>query len=230
MGKQLKILIGFLLIFSFFSNAFAAKKKIDEKKLSEAIGNIIGKNLDDLGFKLDLKNLIKGIKNGAEKKPSSMSSDECLEVLAKIQMKENEKLAQKNLEEATNFLKNNLKEENVVEIEKEKLQYKIIKKGNTQKVEAYQSPIVKITGRYLDGTIFVNSEETIILEETLPALKKAIISMNLHEKRKVFIHPDLIYGKEPPHLNSLAIFDIEIIDLDAKKNPLEDIANNTNIF
>ncbi|HEU64480.1 MAG TPA: FKBP-type peptidyl-prolyl cis-trans isomerase [Chlamydiae bacterium] len=224
-----KIIICIFTI-AIFSNAFAKEKEVDIKKLSEALGHIIGKNLDDLGFKLDLKNMLKGIKKGSQKKLSPMSEDECLEALAQIQIKENEKITSQNLKEAKDFLINNLKDKDVIEIEKEKLQYKILKSGKNKKVETYHSPIVKMTGRYLDDKIFINSEETINLNETLPALQKAIVGMNLHEKRKVFIHPDLIFDRNSPHLNSLVIFDIEILDLDAKKDPLAEIANNKKIF
>ncbi|NGX44730.1 MAG: Outer membrane protein MIP [Candidatus Anoxychlamydiales bacterium] len=227
---MVKFLKKFLIIFVFtlaiFSTAFAEEKEIDIKKLSESLGHIIGKNLDDLGFKLDLKNMLKGIKKGSQKKLSPMSEDECLEALAQIQIQENEKKTSQNLKDATFFLITNLKDKDVIEIEKGKLQYKILKKGKPQKVETYHNPIVKMTGRYLDDKIFTTSEETINLAETLPALQKAIVGMNLHEKRKVFIHPDLVFGKNSPHLNSLVIFDIEVLTLDAKKDPLSEISNN----
>ncbi|NGX49104.1 MAG: Outer membrane protein MIP [Candidatus Anoxychlamydiales bacterium] len=219
-------LIFFVFTLVIFTKTFADEREVDVKKLSESLGHIIGKNLDDLGFKLDLKNMLKGIKKGSQKKKSPMSEDECLEALAQIQIKENEKKTSQNLKDATNFLITNLKDKDVIEIEKEKLQYKILKSGKNIKVEKYHSPIVKMTGRYLNDKIFTNSEETINLAETLPALQKAIVGMHLHEKRKVFIHPDLIFGKNSPHLNSLVIFDIEILTLDAKKDPLSEIANN----
>ncbi len=226
-----------LFLLCMFFNAFASEKDfitsekdIDTKKLSEAIGHIIGKNLDDLGFKLDMKNMIKGIKRGCQKKPSSMSEDECLKVLAQIQLKRNEHLASQNLKDATEFLIKNEKEKGVIQIECQKLQYKVLKTGKDKKVEPYHTPIVKMTARYLDGTIFLNSKESINLSETLPALKRAILGMQLHEKRQIFIHPELIFDKLYPHLNSLVIFDIEILELDAKKDPLDEIADNKKVF
>jgi len=215
-----------IVILIFASNIFAKAKEIDIKKLSEAIGNVIGKNLGEFGFKADIKDVIKGIKNGSENKPSPMADDEFLNALAQIQKKENEKKALKNLQDAISFLKNNLNDKDIIEIEKEKLQYKILKNGKPPKVEPYHTPIVKMKGQYLNGKIFVNSKEAINLNETLPALKNSIIGMHLHEKRKVFIHPELIFNKSFPHLNSLVIFDIEILDLDSKANPLDQIATN----
>ena len=174
--------------------------------------------------------MIKGIKKGSKNKKPPMSSDKLLEALGKIQIKKNEKIAEENLKIAEEFLTNNLKEKKIIQIENEKIQYKIIKAGKTKKVESYHSPIVKICGKYINGKIFTTMEETTNINETLPALKKAIVGMNLYEKRKIFMHPDLIFDKNPPHLNSLVIFDVEIIDLDAKKDPLADIANNQKEF
>lgn len=223
-------IIFFVSIF-FLNVAFSNNKdEVDIKKLSEAIGNIIGKNLDDLGFKLDLKKMILGMKKGHLKKSAPMNEDECLEALAQIQISINEKIASKNLNMAENFLINNLKDKDVIELEKQKLYYKVLKKGKKGQVEVYHTPIVKITGRYLDGTIFTTMEETINLSETLPSLKKSILGMHLNEKRQIFIHPSLAFKDTPPHLNSLVIFDVEIIDLDAKKNPLDELAHQNKVF
>lgn len=227
MGKFLKF---YIIFFLFFITAFAKEKEVDIKKLSESIGNFIGNNLDDLGFELDLKKMLKGIKKGSKNQKSPMTQDELLEALAQIQIKKNDKIASQNLKIAEEFLEKNLKDKDVIQLENKKLQYKILKTGKNRKVESYHTPIVKMIGRYLDGKIFTNTEETINLNETLPALKKAIVGMRIYEKRKVFIHPDLIFSKNPPHLNSLAIFDIEIINLDAKKDPLDEIANNKKVF
>lgn len=227
--KKISIL---LFISTFFLNTVFAKNKdeVDIKKLSEAIGHIIGKNLDDFGFALDIKKMIIGIKKGSLNKSSPMSEDECLEALAQIQISINEKKSLKNLSIAQDFLTNNLKEKDIIEIEKGKLQYKVLKKGKKGQVQVYNTPIVKITGKYLDGKVFTTMEETINLNETLPSLKQAILGMHLYEKREVFIHPDLAFQNTFPHLNSLVIFDIEILDLDAKKNPLDELANHKKVF
>jgi FKBP-type peptidyl-prolyl cis-trans isomerase len=172
--------------------------------------------------------MIKGIKKGSLKRSSPMTEDECFEALATLQQKTNEKKALKNIQIAENFLLENQKDKNIIELEIGKLQYKQIKKGEMGSVESYHSPIVKITGRYLDGKVFIKLEETINLNETLLALKKAIVGMQLHEKRKIFAHPDLSFGKNYPHLNSLIIFDIEVLEIDAKKEALKEIANPNN--
>jgi peptidylprolyl isomerase len=202
----------------------------DVKKLSEAIGHIIGKNLEEFGLELDLKRIIKGIKKASLNKSSPMSENECLEALAKLQFKANEKTSEKNLLIAEEFLKNNSKNQDIIEIEKEKIQYKIVKEGKGESLRNYNNPIVKITGKYFDGQTFSDVEEVLNISETLPSLQKAIIGMKLNEKREIYIHPELAFGKNPPSFNSLVIFDIEVLQLDTKENPLDEIAKKEKVF
>ena len=226
----------FLLFFMIISSTFLfAKEKedIDMKKLSEAIGHIIGKNLDELGLELDIKRMIKGIKKGSLKKAPPMSEQECLESLAKIQQKLNEKVCDKNLSFAEKFLSENGKKPEINEIEKSKLQYTTTNEGEGKEIKSYNLPIVRYTGRYLDGKIFVSSEELISLNETIPGLKKGLIGMKKNEKRTFFIHPELAFGKNHPSLNSLIIFDVEIIKVDGKDTSIDlpkEIANENHTF
>jgi len=229
MLKKINFILFLLLILSI-SSFSQEKTEIDIKKLSEAIGHIIGKNLDDLGFELDLRRIIKGIKKGSLNKSSPMSEDECLKALAKFQIKANEKICINNKKQAEEFLQENTKENSIIEIEKGKLQYKIIQNGKGQSLQSYNIPIAKITGKYLNGKIFTDFEETLNINETLPALQKALIGMKLNEKRQIYIHPDLAFGKTFPSLDSLVIFDIEIISLEPNKNHLNEIAKKEKVF
>jgi peptidylprolyl isomerase len=225
-----KINIFFFILFFFIAAIYSAEKnnkeEIDIKKLSEAIGHIIGKNLDEFGFELDLKKMIKGIKNGSLNKDAPMSEDECLQALAKLQLRANEKICMNNKKLAEDFLLSNTKEKDIIEIDKAKLQYRVTKQGTGESLQSYNMPIVKIIGKYLDGKVFTDAEEVLNINEALPALQKAMAGMKLHEKRQIFIHPDLAFGKNHPCLNSLIIFDIEILSLDSKNNPLDELANN----
>ncbi|MFA6118346.1 MAG: FKBP-type peptidyl-prolyl cis-trans isomerase N-terminal domain-containing protein [Parachlamydiales bacterium] len=229
---MLRKTIAFFIILITFSAIYADEtKEVDTKKLSEAIGHIIGKNLEDLGFELDLKRIITGIKKGSHNKTSPMTEDECLQALAKLQVIANEKICQKNLKIAEEYLAKNINDKNVIEIEKGKLQYKILNEGKDESVQSYNSPTIKIVGKYLDGKIFTDVEEIINLTETIPALKRSIIGMKKNERRQVYIHPDLGFGKIPPCLNSLIVFDIEIVKVDTN-TPLstEEIANKEKVF
>ncbi len=203
-----------LFIFLIFSSFLLAEEKenIDVKELSESIGHMIGKSLDDLGLQLDLKRVVKGLKKANKQKEIPINEEDCLKALAKIQKKHIEKISEKNLKEANEFLSKNSQNPDITEIEKNKLQYKITKTGNGPQVQIYNNPIIKYTGKYLDGKSFVSSEEMISLDNTIEGLKKALIGMKEHEKRTIYIHPTLGFEKSR---NELLVFDVEIIKTDA---------------
>jgi peptidylprolyl isomerase len=98
------------------------------------------------------------------------------------------------------------------------VQYKVEKAGEGVTVQEHDSPLLRYTGKFLDGTVFGSSkeDELISLDETLPGFTKGIIGMKEGEKRTLFIHPDLGYGTSgylPP--NSLLTFEVEVLKANA---------------
>ncbi|NGX56845.1 MAG: Peptidyl-prolyl cis-trans isomerase Mip [Candidatus Anoxychlamydiales bacterium] len=202
-----KFIFIFLISFSLYAN----EDDIDIKKLSEAIGHIIGKSLDDIGIKLDLKKVVKGIKKAKQNKEFSISEDECLKALVKLQKKEEKVIAQKNLNEANEFLSKNKTNEEIILLEDGKIQYQVLNKGNGNIVKSYNKPIVKLNGKYLNNAHFLSTEELVDLNEIDEGLRKSIIGMQENEKRRVYIHPELTDNSK---YNKLLIYDIEIIKSD----------------
>jgi peptidylprolyl isomerase len=190
------------------------EKTLDVPKVSEAFGHLIGKNLDSLGFKFDMDKIIQGIQDSVIGKDSPMSESECIQAISQDQEKKFKKLAEVNLQEAAKFLETNLSQEGIVVLEDKKLQYKVETEGTGETVQAHFSPLIKYTGKFLDGKIFGASkeDEMISLDETIPGFSKGIIGMKEGEKRTLYIHPDLAYGVNgnlPP--NSLLTFEIELV-------------------
>lgn len=200
-----------------------AKKttEIDMKKLSEAFGNFIGRNLKSPGLSFDLEGIVKGIREGAAGQPSPLTEKEYEEMMAAVQEKAFKEMSSSNLKNANEFINKNSKEAGVVEVVPGKLQYTILKEGTGPTVEAHSSPKIHYTGKYQDGTVFGTSEEmggpiTIPLDQTIPGFSKGIAGMKEGEKRRLFVHPDLGYGTTgqlPP--NELLIFDIEVVKANA---------------
>lgn len=195
----------------------AESKPIDMKKLSEAFGNFIGRNLQSPGLSFDLESIIKGIREGAAGRPSPLTEKEYEEMMTAVQEKAFKEMSAANLKSANDFMEKNKKENGVVEVIPGKLQYSIVKEGTGATVEAHSSPKIHYTGKYQDGTVFGTSEEmggpiTIPLDQTIPGFSKGIIGMKEGEKRRLYVHPDLGYGTTgqlPP--NELLIFDIEVV-------------------
>lgn len=198
----------------FLSLCFASSffGHIDSGKLSEALGHMIGKNLQSLDVSLDIDAIAKGLQDEAAGISSPMTEDACVETLVKLQ-------EEKNLEEAVAFLNANRKRENVISLEEGKLQYEILKNGEGQKVQSYNSPLVRLK-KERDSLEFDSKDEVLALDEAIPGLKLGIIGMKEGEVRKLYIHPDLAFGKlqyiEPQNL--LLILEVEIIKADASSD------------
>ncbi|NBO23715.1 MAG: FKBP-type peptidyl-prolyl cis-trans isomerase [Chlamydiae bacterium] len=201
----------------------AAEENIDLNQVSEAFGHLIGKNLQTLGLEFDVAKVIKGIQDSILGKPSPLSETECVQAISVIQENAFQKQAKSNLVQAEEFLAANSKKNGIIEIEPNKLQYKIEQTGSGEIVKPHCTPTIRYTGKFSDGNVFGASKEgeAISLDETLPGFSKAIVGMREGEKRIIYIHPELGYGTSgylPP--NSLLTFEIEIVKADT---PLLDI-------
>lgn len=204
------------------STLFAQKEKINPPaeqevaKISEAMGHLIGKNLQELGISLDVNALVRGMQEAADGKESPLSEEDCIQALAVLQEKSIAKTAEKNLKEANAFLQKNKERKDVISIEEGKLQYEITKKGSGQAVQAYNTPFVRYKGRYFNGPSIPSVEELVDLEDTIPGFSKAIQGMKEGESRILYIHPELGYGEQGSlYPNSLLIFEVDLIKADA---------------
>lgn len=72
-----------ILLLSLILNGFA--EELDVAKVSEAMGHMIGRNLDALGLDFDLNAIAKGLKEESEGKSSPMNEDECIQAIASLQ-------------------------------------------------------------------------------------------------------------------------------------------------
>lgn len=190
------------------------KKEADISKISEAFGHILAKNLDHLGVGFDLDKVVQGLKDELSGKKSPMSEDECVQALTVVQEEQFQKTASDNLEKAETFLSENAKAEGVVSLDEGKLQYKIEKEGHGTEVQPHFTPLIRYTGKYLDGSVFGASkeDELVSIDETIPGLQEGLLGMKEGEKRVLYIHPSLAYGTSgylPP--NSLLTFEVEVI-------------------
>lgn len=198
-------------------SAAKSEEKIDVKKLSEALGNVLGTNLKSSGFPLDVNEVLRGMKEGFDGKPSPLTDKEFETMMMAVSEKAMKEKAETNLKAANEFMEKNKKEDGIKEIVPGKLDYKVLKEGTGALVEPSSSPQINYTGKYQDGTVFGSSEEmggpiTIPLDQTIPGFSKGIAGMKEGEKRRLFVHPDLGYGTSgqlPP--NELLIFDVEVV-------------------
>lgn len=215
-------------IFSFLSalplflgtGAFA---NIDNEKLSEALGHMIGKNLQSLDIPIDLDAIAKGLQDQAAGLSSPMNEEDCVSTL--IQLEE-----AKKLNETLVFLNANQKKEGVVALEEGKIQYEILKKGEGEQVQSYNSPLVRLKNEK-DPFETLPKDAILTLDETISGLKLGIVGMKEGEIRKLYIHPDFGFNEShplDPNKNSLLIIEVEVIKADASSEAHE--ASNAESF
>lgn len=218
-----KLSIFSLCALAIFSCLFAEEKEettntkeqtAEIQKISEAFGHLMGKNLETIGVHFDLAAVVKGLQDAAAGKDSPMTELECIEAITEAQETSFMKKAEENLSLAEKFLQRNGSLEGIISLEDGKVQYKVEKPGFGESLKESSSPLIRYTGRFLDGQVFGESteDEPVSLEELIPGLKAALVGMKEGEKRTVYIHPDKAYGLKgslPP--NSLLQFEIEVI-------------------
>lgn len=129
-----------------------------------------------------------------------------------------------NLKKSRDFLESNLFNENIVEVEPG-LQYQIIRSGDIATNHPALTDVITahFHGTLIDGKVFWSSIElgeplTIELSKLIPGCKKVIPLMRVGDIWRVYIDPDLAYGKEgrptiPP--NSALVFEIELIAINS---------------
>lgn len=195
---------------------------VDVDKISETLGHLIVRHLDNPGFKFNIDKIMIGMKDEKEGKPAPMNEEEYEQTIGMIQENIFTKLSEKNLSLANDFLEKNSKEEGVI-ASNPKLQYKVVKEGEgEQTVGTESTPLVHYTGKMIDGTVFSSSIETnhpipLCIKQTIPGFSEGLVGMKKGEKRTLYIHPELAYGVSghlPP--NSLLIFEVEVLEIEAK--------------
>jgi peptidylprolyl isomerase len=187
------------------------------EKISEAFGHLLGKNLDTIGLKFDIAKVIQGLKDATEGKDAPMSEMECVQAITAVQEIASKEASAENLKEAEAFLAAHKTDPDMHVLEEGKLQYKITQEGKGAIVDANSAPLIRYTGKFLNGTVFgvSNEEEIVHLDETIPGFNKGMLGMKEGEKRTVYIHPDLGYGTQISPPNSLLTFEIEVVQANA---------------
>lgn len=215
----------FLFCFFAFTSSLCSEETSSSKEptieqISEAMGHLISKNLQSLGLHFDLQAVVKGLQDAVEGKASPLEEEDCLQAINALQEEQLHQLADDNLDQATAFLQENSQKKGVISVEQGKLQYRIERTGEGEKVAPYHNPVVRYQAKSLNGTPFTQGpvEEILSLEDALPGLQKGVIGMQEKEVRTLYIHPDLGTGKQDlQEPNSLLIIEIEVLKTDISR-------------
>lgn len=209
-----------------------------DQKASYALGFRSSEQMSAMN-NLDLDAMIAGLRDGFGENPESrLGEDEDLDALIRdyqtrmmeARQKEQEEMAQNNLEESQKFLKENAEKEGIKTTESG-LQYEVLESGE----EGAESPVMEDTvevhyeGSLVDGTVFDSSIErdkpaVFGLKHIIPGWQEALPMMKVGDKWKLYLPPELGYGEQGAGgdigPNQVLIFEVELLDV--KKQGEED--------
>ncbi|WP_375793698.1 FKBP-type peptidyl-prolyl cis-trans isomerase [Chlamydia sp. 12-01] len=191
----------------------------ENQQISRTFGHLLARQLrKSEDIMMDITEVAKGLQAELECKSAPLTESEYEGKMAEIQQLVFEKKAKENLSLAEKFLQENKKNAGVVEVQADKLQYRIVKEGLGKAISGKPSALLHYKGTFINGQVFSSSEankEPILLPlaQTIPGFALGMQGMKEGETRILYIHPDLAYGTAgqlPP--NSLLIFEINLIE------------------
>lgn len=214
--------------------ALAADPKLstDAQKAAYSIGFNFGSSLGKEVPDIDADALQRGLQDALKKKTPALTPEQQAEVMGKFQqtvmaqkqarMEASEK---KNSEAAAKFMADNAKKPGVTALPSG-LQYQVITSGKGASPKANDRVKVHYTGTLLSGDVFDSSVKrgepaTFQVDQVIPGWTQALQKMKVGDKWKLFIPPELGYGKrgagakiEP---GMALIFEVELLEVQAAK-------------
>lgn len=188
----------------------------ERRELSECIANLFWANLSNYypyyDFDIILEKLKELSKNHTKfENPRDCQLNSFLSLVSKIKTYD----TAKNLKIAETFFGNLKKKENIIEIIKDKLYFERLQEGTPPFVEINDSPSLDYKESTINQTLHetprsIKKNITITLSDTIQGFAQGIVGMGIGERRKIFVHPDLAYGKVGGP-QELIIFEVEII-------------------
>jgi FKBP-type peptidyl-prolyl cis-trans isomerase len=200
--------------------------KTEKDKVNYGIGVSIGRNFKNQGMDVDVKLMVKGLKDELEGKKLLISDDELRKTmtayqqeLRQKQMQTRKMAAMDNKKEGDAFLAENKKKEGVVTLPSG-LQYKILKEGQGPKPKADEEVEVKYRGTFINGKEFDSSgseTRSFKVAGVIPGLREALQLMPVGSKWQLFVPPHLAYGErgmgQVVMPNATLLFDVELVGI-----------------
>ncbi len=204
------------------------KLESDQDKASYLIGRNIGETINRDGIKLNIENLVIGLREGLTGKDSRITEADAVKIMetfqAEMQKQAEAKAASaaaENLAAGSKFLEDNKKREGV-KVTKSGLQYEVLSAGKGAKPTPLDTVTVHYHGTLIDGTVFDSSVErkspaTFPVNGVIAGWTEALQLMQVGAKYKLFIPAGLAYGKSGAGRdigpNATLIFEVELLSI-----------------
>lgn len=196
---------------------------IDDKKLSYAIGMLIGNQMGQQlkGFEFDTTELSAGFTAGQAGDEATMSIHDAQHMFQAAAAQVQQMAAQLALDEGNAFLEENAKVDGVTTTDSG-LQYKVVAEGEGDSPTPTDTVSVHYTGKLLDGTVFDSSVQRgqpaqFPVNGVIKGWIEALQLMKPGGKLEVWIPAEMAYGLRgsPPAIgpNEVLNFEKELLSI-----------------
>lgn len=220
----------FLAMCLFTYPVVAKDKPLSEKdSVSYTIGTDIARSLDKIKDQIDFDMLVKGMRDRLTGKELLIQKEASREIMRKFSEKmmarqklEASKAGAKNLAAGSKFLEKNKENKDVV-VTASGLQYQVIKQGEGPQPVKTDKVKVHYKGTLINGTEFDSSFKrgkpaSFPVTGVIKGWTEALLLMKTGSKYKLFIPPELAYGKVGSRPNiepdSTLIFEVELLAIE----------------
>lgn len=226
--KSIRLIIINLIILSCVAGCSTNPSSSNVKLTSQRdsvyyyMGYLFGQNFNDPAFEdPNMKALIAGL-NDAKKKVEIDKDINSIQMYITEYISDfNDMKAQENIQKGKDFLANNLKNKDVMELV-DGIQYKVIVQGNGAFPKESDQVRVNYKGTTIDGVEFDSTEKrgtpaTFRVDGVIKGWTKCLLHMPVGSKWMVYIPEDQAYGSRPigssvPGYSTL-IFEIELLEI-----------------
>lgn len=187
--------------------------------LSFQYGYAVQKQFESTRTPQNMEQFIAGMEAAKRGEPFPFSDDELRDVFIQFEGIQLEDQKANNLAQAEDYLKTISLDPSFIELVPQKLYYKKLNEGNGQSIGPEDILLANYTASVLElnKEIPVFSPDTspisISVGDTISGFAQGVEGMQIGERRKLFIHPELAYGtfggKIDP--NQLLIIDVEVV-------------------
>ncbi len=216
------LILIFILVLVVLTTKFFQKKETGSSfsseeihHISEHLGHLVVDTLHEYAPHYDLEIVIQTIRRIEVGKEPLKALDVCQHALFDFKCKMIEAETHQNLVAAERFLTSIAQRTDVVEVKKNKLYYEILQRGQGRIINRESSPLLHFMETNLENKVIRDTREEneplkIKLSETIAGFCQGVCGMQIGERRKIYVHPDLAYGKLSR--NQLSIFEVEILE------------------
>lgn len=210
----------------------APKLTTDAQKAAYSIGYNFGSSLSREVPDIDADNVQRGLQDALKKKQPALTPEQQAEVMGRFQQTamaqkaaRMEATEKKNSEAAAKFMAENAKKPGVTALPSG-LQYQVLTAGKGASPKATDRVKVHYQGTLLNGEVFDSSIKrgepaTFQVDQVIPGWTQGLQKMKVGDKWKLFIPPELGYGKrgagakiEP---GMALVFEVELLEVIAAK-------------